>query len=245
MNFGNIQIMKYENIIEAKFISRPNRFIAEVEIDGKIQKAHVKNTGRCKELLVKGATVLLEDFEGRMGTRKMRYSLIGVEKVTGDKTVMINMDSQAPNKVVKEALENNIIIPENLENVEYVKGEYTYGNSRMDFYVRDKSGKETLIEVKGVTLENAGVAAFPDAPTQRGIKHIDELIKAKQSGYGAAIVFVIQMKGIHLFVPNYETHPEFGEALKRAKTAGVEILAYDCIAQKDTLTIDKPIKVEL
>jgi len=164
--------MKYENIIEGKFISRPNRFIAEVELNGKIERVHVKNTGRCKEILIPGAKVLLEDFTGRMGNRKMQYSLIGVEKINDENVLMINMDSQAPNKVAKEALQNNIIVPDGLGTIEYVKGEYTYGKSRLDFYMKDTDGKEALMEVKGVTLENDGVSAFPDAPTERGIKGI-------------------------------------------------------------------------
>lgn len=237
--------MKYSSIVEGKFIERPNRFIAAVEIDGKVESAHVKNTGRCKELLVSGARVFLEDFEGRMGVRKMRYSLIGVEKQTSSSSIMINMDSQAPNKVVKEALENNLIIPQGMQNIEYVKSEYTYGASRIDFYMKDKNGREALVEVKGVTLENDGVAAFPDAPTERGIKHIEELIKARREGYAAAIIFVIQMKNVHLFMPNYVTHPEFGETLKKAQREGVEIMAYDCLVEKESLLIDKPVKIKL
>jgi len=237
--------MKYENIIEGKFISRPNRFIAEVELNGKIERVHVKNTGRCKEILIPGAKVLLEDFTGRMGNRKMQYSLIGVEKINDENVLMINMDSQAPNKVAKEALQNNIIVPDGLGTIEYVKGEYTYGKSRLDFYMKDTDGKEALMEVKGVTLENDGVSAFPDAPTERGIKHIEELIKARREGYFAAVLFVIQMRGVHLFTPNYKTHPEFGETLKKAAKEGVQIMAYDCIAGRDYLVIDKPVKIKL
>lgn len=237
--------MKYENIIEGKFINRPNRFIAEIEINGKKERAHVKNTGRCREILIPGVKVFLEDFTDRMGNRKMKYSLIGAEKEKQKETLTINIDSQAPNKVTKEALQNNIIVPEGLGKIEYVKGEYTYGKSRIDFYMRDSEGKEALMEVKGVTLENDGVSAFPDAPTERGIKHIEELIKARSEGYFAVVLFVIQMKGVHLFTPNYSTHPEFGEALKRAKEAGVQIMAYDCIVKKDYLIIDNQVQIKL
>ena len=169
--------MKYEKIIKGKFKDRPNRFIAMVEVDGEAQKSHVKNTGRCKELLVSDATVYLEDFDGRMGTRKMRYSLIGVEKKTKQGIIMINMDSQAPNKVVKEALISGKINLPGMDELVEIKAEYVYGDSRLDFYVKDQSGKEGFIEVKGVTLENNGVASFPDAPTERGIKHLKELEK--------------------------------------------------------------------
>ncbi|MBR5517035.1 MAG: DNA/RNA nuclease SfsA [Firmicutes bacterium] len=237
--------MKYEKIIKAKFIERPNRFIAVVEVDGEQQKSHVKNTGRCKELLVPGATVYLEDFEGRMGSRKMRYSLIGVEKVVDDKILMINMDSQAPNKVVKEALLNGKIKLPGMASLDIVKSEYVYGDSRLDFYVKDIDGVEGFIEVKGVTLEDRGIASFPDAPTERGIKHLKELAKARGEGKLVFAVFVIQMKEVHTFIPNDITHKAFGDALREAQAAGVYVLAYDCIVETDTLSIDQPIKVEL
>lgn len=233
--------MKYEKICQGKFIERPNRFIAYVDIGGEICKAHVKNTGRCRELLLSGAEVYLEDFAGRMGERKLRYSLVAVQKGT----MLVNMDSQAPNKVVREALESGRLLPAGFEAVELVKAEYKYGDSRLDFYVRDRAGREALAEVKGVTLEEDGIARFPDAPTERGVKHIKELIKAKEEGYAACIIFVIQMKGVKKFTPNYATHRQFGEMLCAAEKAGVEILAYDCIAGKDFLTLDRTVEIAL
>lgn len=241
--------MKYRNIIKGKFISRPNRFIAHVEVDGREEKAHVKNTGRCRELLQPGSVVYLEDFRERMGSRKLAFSLIGVEKEVeragSREVIMVNMDSQAPNKVVKEALQSGSLLPAGLCDASYIKPEYTYGKSRIDFYAEDSSGRKLLMEVKGVTLEEGGIARFPDAPTERGIKHIEELIEAKSQGYESAICFVIQMKGIKQFEPNYSTHAEFGEALCRAEEAGVEILAYDCEVEHDGLILDQPVKVSL
>ena len=237
--------MRYENIIKGKFIERPNRFVAVVEVEGEPHRVHVKNTGRCRELLVPGATVYLEDFIDRMGSRKMRFSLIGVEKITDEKTLLINMDSQAPNKVVKEALlDGTLPLPEMMELKE-VKGEFTYGDSRIDFYVKDSMGKEGLIEVKGVTLENNRIASFPDAPTERGIKHLGELEKAVIEGKNAYALFVIQMKEIDAFTPNDERHKAFGDALRRASSNGVKVLAYDCIVGEDSLIIDKEVKVKL
>lgn len=227
--------MVYENIVKGKFIARPNRFIAEIEIEGKKEKAHVKNTGRCRELLIPGATVYLEDFCDKMGTRKMRYSLIAVEK-NGQ---IINMDSQAPNKAVHEALLNGNISLSGLSVLETVRPETRFGNSRFDFYVKDKDGREGFIEVKGCTLEEGGIARFPDAPTERGIKHLQELSLAKAEGYYAAIIFVIQMKGIRYFEPNYATHPAFGETLKNVKESGVDIICLDCIITENTMSIDK------
>lgn len=234
--------MKYEKITTAEFIERENRFIARVRLeDGSEVKVHVKNTGRCKELLVPGCRVYLEDFQGRMGSRKMRYSLIAVEKAS----LLVNMDSQAPNKVVQEALESGKLkLPGIKGNLTTVKPEKTYGGSRFDFYVESEEDK-AFIEVKGVTLEEAGFARFPDAPTERGLKHINELVGAIEDGFKAFAVFVIQMKGMHLFGPNYETHPEFGEALIRAEKAGVKILAIDCRVTPDSLVLDAPVKTEL
>lgn len=240
--------MKYENIVEGKFISRPNRFIANVEIDGILEKVHVKNTGRLRELLYEGAQVYLEDHIDRMGTRKLRYSLIGVRKPMAcfpEGYTMVNIDSQAPNKVVKEAMQKGMLLPAGLDDVAYFKSEYKYGNSRLDFYAEDSQGNRVLGEVKGVTLEKDGAARFPDAPTERGIKHIEELIKAISEGYRACIVFVIQMKGVKSFSPNYETHKEFGEILKIAREEGVDILAYDCIVTDDVLMIDRQVDVIL
>lgn len=224
--------MKYENMIEGVFVSRPNRFIAEVKIDGKIEKAHVKNTGRCRELLIPGTKIFLQEHDNP--SRKTKYSLIGVMK--GD--VMVNIDSQAPNKVVGEWLWQGGIY----QNQIVIKAEQKYGNSRFDFYM-EGDGKRAFLEVKGVTLEENGVARFPDAPTERGIKHIEELMRAKKEGYEAYIVFVIQMKGIHHFEPNDRTHAAFGEILRKAEKAGVHILAMDCQVKEDELVIDQPVPV--
>lgn len=232
--------MNYKNIVKGKFISRPNRFVANVEIDGKPETVHVKNTGRCRELLVPGCTVYLEDFDGRMGERKMRYSLIAVAKETEEGILLVNMDSQAPNKAAKEALEEGKIETK-LGKLNLVKPETTYGNSRFDFYLEGENGKGFL-EVKGCTLENKGIASFPDAPTIRGVKHVEELIKAKEEGYYAGILFIIQMEGMKVMTPNWDTHPEFGEALKRAEEKGVEILAYECEVSPETLVVKKKIE---
>ena len=237
--------MKYESIIKGKFVERPNRFVAVVEVEEELHKVHVKNTGRCRELLVPGATVYLEDFDGRMGSRKMRFSLIGVEKVTDGGTILINMDSQAPNKVVKEALEGGKLQLPGLDMLSEIKWEAKYGDSRLDFYVKDINGKEAYAEVKGVTLENRGLASFPDAPTERGIKHLYELLKAKEEGMEAYAIFVIQMKGVTSFSPNDERHKAFGDALRDVASKGVHVLAIDCIVTGDTLTVDKPIRIKL
>ena len=215
--------MKYANITRAVFVKRPNRFIAEVDIDGHKETVHVKNTGRCKELLVQGCEVWLT----APGTpdRKTKYDLVAVRKNTG---VLFNIDSQAPNKVVKEWLatqDYDLVIPEHI-----------YGNSRIDFYM--ERGKERyLMEVKGCTLEIDGTGYFPDAPTERGVKHIHELIKAKEEGYHAILAFVIQMDGVSEVRANVDTHPEFGEALDEAKKAGVEVLFFKCHVEPDTLEI--------
>ena len=223
--------MTYDNIVKGKFISRPNRFIANVEIDGKNEVVHVKNTGRCKELLTEGATVFCE--KSNNPNRKTKYDLISVYK--GER--LINMDSQAPNKVFYEYLQSGKCY----RNLTYIKGEYTYGDSRIDFYAENNKEK-FLIEVKGVTLENDGVVMFPDAPTLRGIKHIDELIKAKKKGYRTAVAFVIQMENVEYFTPNKATHQDFADALIRAEKAGVEILCLDCIVTENALKIKNKVK---
>ena len=215
--------MLYDNITEAKFIRRPNRFIAEVEIDGHRETVHVKNTGRCRELLIPGCEVWLT----APGTpdRKTKYDLVAVRKDNG---ILFNIDSQAPNKVVKEWLA--------MQNYDLVTSEYTYGNSRIDFYM--EQGKEKyLMEVKGCTLEIDGVGYFPDAPTERGVKHIRELIRAKDAGYNAILTFVIQMDGVSEVRANTETHPEFGVALEDARKAGVEILFLKCHVEPDSLNV--------
>ena len=242
--------MQYQNIRKAVVIARPYRFVAQVELDGVMVKAHVKNTGRCREFLIPGATVYVEDFAGRMGSRKLQYSLIAVEKVTQgqegiEKRTLINMDSQAPNKVTAEALQDGHLKMPGAEELAELRGEYTYGDSRIDFYGKDSCGREFLLEVKGVTLEEDGVARFPDAPTQRGVRHIEELIHAKQEGFAAGILFVIQMKGVHRMEPNWQTHRAFGEALQKAKAAGVELMAYDCLVMPDRLELGEKVEISL
>jgi len=215
--------MTYENITKARFISRPNRFIAEVEADGVRQTVHVKNTGRCKELLIPGCDVWLTapDSPGR----KTKYDLVAVRKYNG---LLINIDSQAPNKVVRELLDS--------QDYDKVIPEYRYGDSRIDFYM-EKGPEKYLMEVKGCTLEIDGTGYFPDAPTERGVKHIHELIKAKNDGYHAILAFVIQMDGINEVRPNINTHPEFGIAFDEARKAGVEIRFLKCHVEPDSLEI--------
>ncbi|WP_432650363.1 DNA/RNA nuclease SfsA [Huintestinicola sp.] len=225
--------MKYGETAEGKFISRPNRFIAKVEINGKAETVHVKNTGRCKELLVPEARVILEKaLEG--SSRKTAYDLIAVYK----NGMLINMDSQSPNKAAME------FIPKLFEGVTYIRPETTYGSSRFDFYI-EAGERKMFMEVKGCTLEDNGVCRFPDAPTERGVKHVNELIKAAEEGYEAYILFVIQMETAKYFTPNRETHPQFAEALKKAAENGVKILAYTCNVTPDSMVIDKPCKVVL
>ena len=207
--------MKYENITEGRFLDRPNRFIAHVEIGGQIETVHVKNTGRCKELLVPGAQVFLE--KSGNPARKTAYDLVCVNK-SGR---LINMDSQVQ-----------------------VTPEKTYGNSRFDLYACSDRRK-AFIEVKGVTLEADNVARFPDAPTARGVKHVEELIRCMEDGYEAYLLLVIQMKGVTRFEPNWDTHREFGETLQKAQKAGVHILAYDCLVEPDRMEIQDPVPVRL
>lgn len=235
--------MKYTDIKKGIFLERPNRFIALVEIEGQIEKVHVKNTGRCKELLTPGTTVFLEDFNNRMGTRKLRYSLISVIKE--ENGLHINMDSQAPNKVVEEALLSKELQLPSMDEITFVKRESKYGNSRFDFYVEDKTGKKGYIEVKGVTLEHNGVVRFPDAPTERGIKHLEELVQVKKAGMEAYAIFVVQIEGMDHFEPNYATHQAFGDALSKASEEGVCVMAMDCIVQEDSLVLNKPLAVKL
>lgn len=231
--------MTYLNIHKAKFISRSNRFIAECELNGEIVIAHVKNTGRCRELLIEGATVYLDEPTGR--ERKTKYDLVAVEKLLPDgSTLLINMDSQAPNEVAAEFLKSSALFP----NATRIRREVTKGNSRFDFCIEEGS-ETTYLEVKGCTLENDGIASFPDALTERGVKHIEELISLKKDGYGAAILFVIQMKGVSEFRPNDITHRAFGDALRKAEAAGVKIYAYDSIITPDSIKIDKPVEVKL
>lgn len=213
--------MKYLKTLQAKFIDRPNRFIAHVDLNGIVETVHVKNTGRCKELLIKGVTVILEESDNE--SRKTKYDLIAVYK---ENFGLINIDSQAPNKVAKEWLES--------KDYTYIKPEYTYGKSRIDFYM-EKDDRKYLMEVKGCTLERDGIGYFPDAPTERGVKHIYELIKAKEDGYEVSLAFVIQMEGVNEVLPNIETHPEFGVAIDDAKKAGVNIVFIKCRVYENRL----------
>ena len=226
--------MHYNNIVEGRFLERSNRFIARVEVNGRTETVHVKNTGRCRELLVRGAKVYLEKSENP--SRSTAYDLIAVEK--GQR--IINMDSQAPNKAVGEWLRAGGLFPD----VTFVRPETKYGNSRFDFYVETEREK-IFIEVKGVTLEDEGVVRFPDAPSDRAVKHVGELVEAKRNGYRVFVLFVIQMEQVRYFTPNRQTHPEFADALCGASEAGVEILAYDCRVTADSMIINRPVPVAL
>ena len=224
--------MKYENIIKGVFLERPNRFIAICEIDGKEEVCHVKNTGRCRELLVKGSVVYLE--KSLNPNRKTAYDLIAVQK----RDRLINMDSQVVNKVALE------FVPELFKNAQLVKPEYKYGNSRFDIYVETESEK-IFVEVKGVTLEDDGVVRFPDAPTERGVKHLKELQKALTEGYKAYVLFIIQMSDVKYFEPNRNTHPQFADVLKEVRDCGVIPLAYDCSVSPDEIKIRKPVLIKI
>lgn len=233
--------MHYAQTIKGVFLSRPNRFIAYVDINGSVEKCHVKNTGRCRELLIPGTVCILEYHPDAQALgRKTSYSLIAVYKDSPSGTNLINMDSQAPNQAVWEWLQG---CPEH-RDISGLRREVTYRNSRFDLAFH-QGQTPAFMEVKGVTLEKDGQALFPDAPTKRGIRHIKELIASRQDGYNAYILFVIQMKQVNSFSPNAETHPAFGEALLEAALAGVEILAYDCIVTEKSLVLDQPIPVRL
>ena len=210
--------MRYGKITQGKFISRPNRFIAIVEVGGREEVVHVKNTGRCRELLVTGATVYLEDSENP--NRKTRYDLVSVEKGN----LLINMDSQAPNKIFYEWAEASGFFG----NITLLKPEHTYKNSRFDCYIEADEGRKIFVEVKGVTLEDEGVVKFPDAPTERGVKHLRELTAAVAEGYEAYVFFIIQMSPVRRFLPNEERHPQFAAALREAAERGVNVFALDC-----------------
>lgn len=222
--------MRYRKILHGKFHSRPNRFIAKVWVDGELETVHVKNTGRCKELLILDAEVILEVSDNP--DRKTKYDLICVYKAG---LGWVNIDSQAPNKVVKEWLEK--------KDYTLIKPEYTYGDSRIDFYMeKDKSAdvrERYLMEVKGCTLEIDGIGYFPDAPTKRGVKHLKELIKAVQEGYRCYVTFVVQMEKIKEVRANIATHKEFGDVLEEAKAAGVKVLCLACRVTEDTLEVEQ------
>ena len=227
--------MRYSHIRRGEFLRRPNRFIAHVLLDGEEVICHVKNTGRLKELLLPGATVFLEESDNP--ARKTRFDLVGVLR---DEDV-VNIDSQAPNQAVGEWLKKGGLF----EDVSYVKAEARYGDSRFDFYVESASGRKAFLEVKGVTLLQEGIARFPDAPTTRGVKHIGELVKCKEDGYEAYILFLLEMKGSRWMEPNDATHPAFGQALREAAAKGVQVLAYDCIVMPESLEVDKKVEVRL
>ena len=218
--------MRYKNIKKGIFISRPNRFIAEVEVDGEIKICHVKNTGRCKELLIKGVTVILE--KSGISTRKTEYDLVAVYK--GEE--LINIDSQAPNKVVGEWLKSG----KGFDGITAIKPESKYKNSRFDFYI-EIGNRKIYAEVKGVTLERDGVVLFPDAPTERGAKHINELIDATENGYEAYIFFVVQLKNCKYFTPNSETDPAFAMALRSAVSKNVKVVALNCSVYEEGFDI--------
>ena len=224
--------MRYQSIVKGRFVSRPNRFIAHVELDGGLEVCHVKNTGRCRELLTPGAAVYLE----RSGNpaRKTKYDLIAVEK----NGLLINMDAQAPNKVFGEWA--GTFLP----GLSAMRPEFTWEDSRFDFRLEDQEGAY-FVEVKGVTLEENGVVRFPDAPTERGVKHLRGLRRAVEQGYRAAVFFVIQMEGASYFCPNDDTHPAFGAALREAAAAGVGVFAYDCLVAPERMEIHSPVEVRL
>ena len=225
--------MRYENMVRGSFLARPNRFIAHIEIDGQAEICHVKNTGRCRELLTPGATVWCQ--KSSNPARKTKYDLITVRK--GER--LINMDSQAPNQAAKEWL-----LAGGLGQISELKAEYTHGDSRFDFsFLLD--GKRCFLEVKGVTLENDGVCAFPDAPTERGVKHLKGLTRAAQEGYGAFVLFVIQMADVKYLHPNDATDPAFGAALREAAENGVTVLAMDCAVTESEMNIRLPVLVKL
>lgn len=230
--------MRYERIQKAVFIERPNRFIAYAKLNGKRETVHVKNTGRCAELLRPGAVIYVQESDNP--DRKTKWDLIAVEKPVKEGKRLINMDSQIPNKVVQEWIEQGRFI----SDVTLIKPETTYRNSRFDLYV-EAGERKIFIEVKGVTLEEDGVCRFPDAPSERAVKHLEELIQAKKEGYEAYVFFVIQMKDVRYFTPNTDTHPEFAETLKKAQAAGVELLAYDCEVTPESIAAGEPVEVVL
>ena len=228
--------MKYGKVIEAIFLKRPNRFIAHVLIHGEEEIVHVRNTGRCKELLIPGAKVVLEDCSHNLN-RKTKYSLIAVWK----DEMLVNMDSQIPNAAVFKAINENRIL--GLQNLSHLKREVTFGNSRFDIYFESNKDKG-FVEIKGVTLEQDSIAMFPDAPTDRGAKHVLEMIEAVKQGYRGIIFFLLQMKGPKSFMPNYNMDKVFSNTLKLASENGVEILVYDSIISNNCIIVDKPVIME-
>ncbi|WP_297871198.1 DNA/RNA nuclease SfsA [uncultured Oscillibacter sp.] len=226
--------MRYRTVVPGRFLCRPNRFIAQVETAAGVQTVHVKNTGRCRELLVPGASVYLE--QSANPRRKTAFDLIAVDKGG----LLINMDAQAPNRVFAEWAGAGNFLPD----CTALRREYVYGDSRLDFCLETPGGLH-LVEVKGVTLEEGGAARFPDAPTERGVKHIQELRRAVEAGLGATLFFVVQMEGMRSVAPNDETHPAFGRALREAAAAGVRVCAWDCAVTPESLTLRAPVPVLL
>ncbi len=223
--------MKYDHVVEGTFCSRPNRFVARVMIEGEMHTVHVKNTGRCKELLIPGVRVYLE--KAKNPARKTSFDLIAVEKQRGASPLLINMDSQAPNRLVEEWIpESGLFSPDAT-----IRREVSFESSRFDLLVSEGE-KKSFIEVKGVTLERDGVALFPDAPTLRGVKHLRELTECKKQGFGAFVIFVVQMKGVKGFAPNADCHREFANVLTKAKKEGVRVLCVDCRVSADEVTVD-------
>lgn len=222
--------MRYGNTAKGIFVSRPNRFIATVDIGGTVETVHVKNTGRCREILVPGTEVVLEESDNP--SRKTRYDLIAAYK-NGN---LINIDSQAPNKAFGEFIPSSGLFGDDPK----VFPEHVHGDSRFDFYI-ESGDRRIFVEVKGVTLENGGICRFPDAPTERGLKHVRGLERCVGEGYEAYAAFVVQMKGMTSFSPNYATHPEFGYELEEAEKKGVGILVYDCVVTEDSMTVDSPL----
>jgi len=226
--------MIYDNIKPGTFLERLNRFTAYIEIEGQVEKCHVKNTGRCWELLNYGAPVLVQEIDSPQ--RKTSYDLIAVYK--GER--LVNVDSSAPNRVFEEWLSQGGIF----KNTTLIRPEKRFGVSRFDFYV-EGDGRRGFVEVKGVTLEDKGVARFPDAPTQRGIKHLKDLMRCLEAGFEAYVVFIVKMKGVIYFEPNWDTHPEFGRVLCQAAELGVQVLALDCQVTENSITPGDPLKVVL
>lgn len=225
--------MQYDNIRRGQFISRPNRFIANILVNGKEEICHVKNTGRCTELLVPGATIFVQEVKN--DRRRTKFDLVSVFK--GER--LINIDSQIPNNIFREWIESNNYFP----GLSLVKPEYKYRNSRLDYYL-EAGDRKIMVEIKGVTLEKDGATFFPDAPTERGIKHINDLCHAITEGYEAYLIFIIQMKNVLYFAPNRETHPAFADAVLRSVDMGVQLLALDCDVTADSITVDNYVKVK-
>ena len=226
--------MRYEKVIRGIFLNRPNRFIAEVEVNGQIERVHVKNTGRCRELLVPGCCCFLSDSGNP--ERKTRYDLIAVQKGN----LLINMDSQVVNTVAEEYLKKGTLFSKDA----LIRREVTWGKSRFDFYIED-GARKIFLEVKGVTLENEGIVSFPDAPTERGVKHLNELTAALKAGFESYLLFVIQMKNVKFFTPNDRTHQAFGDALRYAAKQGVKMLAMECEVTPETIDITKTVEIRL